>query len=485
MSIRRRAAGNIVVQWAEKGAVVALRLISFIVIARALTASDLGQYSLVTAMATLFLFLTDFGLDDTLVKIMANRPRHKGRLLADLAVLKLGLSLLAIGLMIGGLAILQYDGEVIRLAGVASLYIVSGSMIAVATAYFRVGLRMQYVAAGSVASAAAFAAAVSVVAYRGGGLLLFVAAWSASSLVNLLIVGGFFLRDRPLRRETFELKEWQTISLAALPLGLAFLLSNVYSSVDVVILSRLADFEAAGIYSAAYKFIHVGVMFPFVLVSTVFPLMARYWKTDRDRLRQLAQQMFDYLVLLALPIATGMWLLAPRAMEFLFRRPEYTDGALALQLLGIALGVMCISILASQLLVATENQKAILWLSVAGVVTNIGLNLPLVPKYGYLAPAIATIATEIVVLVPALALVSRVLKMRWSLHILPKALAVSIACGTAILLTNSLALPWQLLALLVVYPVALVATHAVNPQSLLSVLKADSADEPWLIGEAQ
>jgi O-antigen/teichoic acid export membrane protein len=483
MGIRERAIGNIAVQWLEKAVVTSLRLASFIIMARTLSPGELGKYSLVTSVALFFLFLTDMGLDDTLVKMLATRPSQGRALLADLLLVKVALAVVSSIGMLAIVVLLGYDSQVLSLALIASATIVLGSLAAVATAYFRVNLQLHFVAAGNAASALFFLGAVLFVGSRNGQLLLYMTGWSLAAVINLLVVGFFFVRMKPLARPPIDRAGWLIIARATLPLGLAYLLSQIYMSVDVVILSRLADFEATGVYSAAYKFVYVGIMFPYAFINTLYPLMARYWQTDRARLRELLQQGFDYMNLLAWPVAVSIWLLAPELMATLFRKQEYAEGALVLQLLGVALALMFLDLLTHLALVATDRQKVRLKLGVVGIVTNIGLNLLLVPLYSNVGAAVATIVTEIVVLVPGLWLLMEAVEMRLSFRILPKALAAAALCAAAIHFTRSEPLFMQLLLLALVYPAAILLSRAVKPKEFLSVLKRPSEKDTWPWGE--
>lgn len=469
MSLRRRVIRNIAVQWLEKVIVVPLRLVTFIIVTRALQPAEFGKYAVVTSMAIMFSFISDIGLDDTVVKKIAARPSESKGLLSGLLRVKLVLAAASIAAMLATVLVLGYEPGIIALAAVASASILLAALAAVATDYFRVNLRMTYVSAGSVASAVFLVAATYFVAPRGSPFA-FVAAWSASSLVNLLVVGYFFAREAPIKRVRFDFSLWRTVTVAALPLGLSYFLSSVFLNVDVVILSRLGDFAATGIYSAAYKLVSFGLLFSATFVDSLYPLMARYWHENLPQLRRLSQQGFDYLNLVAWPMVVAIWMLAPKLMAALFKRPGYVEGALALQLLGVALGLMFVSNLTGYLLTATDNQKALLKISATGATANVVLNLLLVPRYSYIAAAAVTIVTTLIFLVPGLWLMQMRLDLRLSFASLPKTVLVAAACGVVLYLSAPHSLYLQLVLLALVFLVAIALTRSVRLGDLVSVL---------------
>ncbi|HEX21340.1 MAG TPA: flippase, partial [Actinobacteria bacterium] len=395
MVFGKKIFANIGVQWLENIIVLMLRLVSFTIIVRSLTSAELGKYSLVTNMVIFFVFLTDFGLDDTLVRTISVKPKEGKNLLANLAVIKFTLALLSISLMLATVFILGYKPQVIKLAIIVSSVILFMAMISVAVAYFRINLRMKYVSAANVTAAVVFTTLVIIISVSAGNLWQYTLAWVLSQFVNLLVIAYLFLRFRPFEWEGFDFVNWRLLFAAAIPLGLAYFLSNIYASIDIIILSLLAGFKATGVYSTAYKLIHVGVVFPYTFVNTFYPMMGKYWQEDRELFKKYFQQAFNYLNLMAWPLVASIWLLAPKIMSVMFKKQEYIDGAIALQLLSIALGLMFLSILVAFSLAASNQQKKALILSLIGVLVNIGLNIIFVPAYGYLATSVVTIVTEL------------------------------------------------------------------------------------------
>ncbi|HEX21715.1 MAG TPA: hypothetical protein ENH19_03580, partial [Actinobacteria bacterium] len=161
----------------------------------------------------------------------------------------------------------------------------------------------------------------------------------------------------------------------------------------------------------------------------------------------------------------------------MFKKQEYIDGAIALQLLSIALGLMFLSILVAFSLAASNQQKKALILSLIGVLVNVGLNIIFVPAYGYLATSVVTIVTELLVLVPGIWIIVKSAQIKLTLEIIPKVAIITSACILAIYLSRYQTIYLQLVILALIYPLAIILTKAINREEL-SLIFGQRSSEP-------
>jgi O-antigen/teichoic acid export membrane protein len=84
------------------------------------------------------------------------------------------------------------------------------------------------------------------------------------------------------------------------------------------------------------------------------------------------------------------------------------DGAVTpLRILLVAGALALVNGIFGLALIARERQMAALWLNVAALTFNVGLNLALVPDYGIVAAAIVTVASEMLILAGSYPLMRR------------------------------------------------------------------------------
>jgi len=232
-------------------------------------------------------------------------------------------------------------------------------------------------------------------AVAGAGFLALVGVTALAQTVPLGLT-LWRMRGRVRLDLRWDLPTARDLLVQAAPLGVASVVALVYGRVDGVLLARLAGYEAVGLYSAAYKFLNLALTLPYVVNAAVFPVMARI-EEDRLTVQVVFQRTFDYLTLLALPLAVGTTVLAPSLVALVYGR-GFEGAAEPLRVLLWAAGFMFATRTCRQLLVAGGAQTAHLALLVGGAVANILLNLWWIPAWGIVGAAWATLCAEALML---------------------------------------------------------------------------------------
>src|SRR5579863_204011 len=89
---------------------------------------------------------------------------------------------------------------------------------------------------------------------------------------------ALFARDYGSISPQVDLAFWKSAMRASLPLGLAFMLLQVYYLTDTVALGFLRGDVLVGWYSAAYKTVAFILVLGGLFFETTFPVVARYYK---------------------------------------------------------------------------------------------------------------------------------------------------------------------------------------------------------------
>ena len=403
---------------------------SSMVLARHLGVADYGRYSLVFLYASLFQGLASFGLDDILTRELSRSRRPAERLLGNAVLLRLLFSVAAICLCVVATHWGEQDRAVAWAAVLAvlplllsALYVPLWSVLAARMEY---PLREAIVVGSRVAELAlvvAFAAA-------GAGFLALVGVTALAQTVPLGLT-LWRMRGRVRLDLRWDRPTARDLLVQAAPLGVASVVALVYGRVDGVLLARLAGYEAVGLYSAAYKFLNLALTLPYVVNAAVFPVMARI-EEDRLTVQVVFQRTFDYLTLLALPLAVGTTVLASSLVALVYGR-GFEEAAEPLRVLLWAAGFMFATRTCRQLLVAGGAQTAHLALLVGGAVANILLNLWWIPAWGIVGAAWATLSAEAGILVASYWTVrTRLgLELQWGFAIRAAAATAGMAVVTA------------------------------------------------------
>ena len=162
-----------------------LSIVTLAMIARYLGVEDYGTFSLIFVILSFFIILTDFGINDIVVRELSSEKSRTSRIIYDLFLLKLLLGLGAIGLSILVVFILDYSKGVRELFIWASFSLLLTSLSSIGTIFFRVNLWMERFAIAIVAKDLALLFSVYGVIFLKGDLLHFIWASLLAHFVNL------------------------------------------------------------------------------------------------------------------------------------------------------------------------------------------------------------------------------------------------------------------------------------------------------------
>src|SRR6202165_1094748 len=195
----------------------------------------------------------------------------------------------------------------------------------------------------------------------------------------------------------------------SLPFALAFVITTLYFKIDVPLLLHFKGFTQLGWYGFPTRPIEALLFVPVTLLNVAFPVLAVFHAESRERLLNATSRFFKTLFGLGWPITVGTVILAPGINGLFDRSGQFEEAALALRILGGGIFLMFVSNAFIAALNAMDRQVLFTWAALVSLVVNIGLNLVLIPAYGYLGAAWATNLTELALLVTGWLMVRRVL----------------------------------------------------------------------------
>ena len=190
---------------------------------------------------------------------------------------------------------------------------------------------------------------------------------------------------------------WRRQAAQQLPIGLGILCSMLAFRVDMLLIPAVAGRAALGVYSVAYKLFEPALIVPGVVLAATFPLLARRGAGGADAAGAVLAPTLGLLGGLGAAAAAGLALLAGPIVGLLYGAP-YAAAAPVLAALAPALLPLFLNYGLTHALIALDRTRAYAALMFAALVANLALNLALLPALGLLGAALATGATEVVVL---------------------------------------------------------------------------------------
>lgn len=150
--------------------------------------------------------------------------------------------------------------------------------------------------------------------------------------------------------------------------------------------------QAVGIYAVASRISEVWYIVPTVLVSSLFPKIIELRDGDLDKFKRYMQKGYDSLFILSLAIAIPVSIFAEPIVLTLFGK-SYQDSAPILAIHVWAGLFIFMRALLSKWLVIEHLLMFSLVTHGLGALINVILNIILIPLYGALGAAIATVVS--------------------------------------------------------------------------------------------
>lgn len=384
---------NTVVQVAGRVVTVVLGLLTIRLSTRYLGADGYGNLATIVTAATLLITLADLGLSTVLPRELARRPEQGDAVAGAMLRFRLLTTAAFVVATAGFVPILPFNASVRKGLLIALVGVFFMSVGRVPGTFFQVNLRMGYSALLDVLYrvVALGLVALAVMADLGFYAVVFAtaaasAAWALASFVLSRRFWSINLRfawsdAKGLVRDSFALWGITVIGL-------------LHFKSDTLVLAATRSPHEVGVYAVAYAFLEQTMFVPSVFIAVLFPILARHLlKRNDPEGPRVVQKAFQVLLLLAVP-ATLLLFFMPRVAIHLVSNAEFDSATTPLRILAFAFVPIFLNSLFFAVLVNLNRQRLLMVVAGATLAVNTGLNLYLIPRYGYVAAAATTVFTE-------------------------------------------------------------------------------------------
>jgi len=175
-----------------------------------------------------------------------------------------------------------------------------------------------------------------------------------------------------------------------LPLLLGTLAAMIYMRSDVLLLGRLVGYRAAGLYAAAAQITEGCALFPMAFLPALLPILVEWRRLGEKSYRRQFENLFLGTFLVGALVTVCLTTTAPFVIRALYGT-AYTSAAPILAIHAWSAVFLFFSIIQ----IGYEVTNGLAWLTAArttaGAILNVALNCLLIPLYGAVGSAIATV----------------------------------------------------------------------------------------------
>ena len=365
--------------------------------ARYLGAEGFGILSFALAFTGIFGVFSDLGLSTLTVREVARDKTLASKYLGNIAVMKIILVVVTFGLIALTINLLGYPEQTIKVVYLVALSVIFSAFSGMFNSVFQAYEKMEYLSVGQILSSALM---LSGALFAISQVFSVVGFASIYFIVSAVVLGYSFAVCAwkfVLPKIEVDWSFWKPTIKEALPFGLTGIFVTIYYYIDTIMLSLMVSNanEVIGWYNAAYRLVLVLLFIPSGYLSSVFPVMSKFYKSSEETLKFAYERSLKYMMIIAIPIGVGTTLLADRIILLIFGI-EYIPSVIALQILIWSMVIIFIGTINSNLLNSINKQIFNAKVAAICAMANVILNLLLIPKFSYVGASVATVLTECV-----------------------------------------------------------------------------------------
>lgn len=361
--------------------------------ARYLGTEVFGFLTFALAFTGIFGVFTNMGLGTLMVREVAKDKSLVEKYLGNITIIKLILAISTFGIIALLINFLNYPEQTIKVVYLIALSVIFNSFSEMFYSIFRAYEKMEYQSLGQILSSALMLSSALFAISQGFNVIGFASIYFIVSVIILAYSFVLYILKFAKLKIEIDWDFWKQCIKKAWPMGGMAICIMIYFRIDAVMLSLMKGDVAVGLYGAAYRLSEISVIIPSMFIASLYPIMSKYHKGNKNSFIKTYEKSVKYLFSLALPMALTVTLLAKPIINLIYGN-EFAGSVRALQILIWASAIMYVNWVLGTTFVTANRQMVNFKIAIVAAILNIVLNLLLIPKYSYLGASAATVATE-------------------------------------------------------------------------------------------
>ena len=375
---------------------MAVGLVIGIWVARYLGPTRFGMLNFAQAFVALFAAASGLGLSNIVVRELVRTPQRTPAILGTSFLLLLAAGTAAFLLAPAAAQTLpNTDSATRRLIWVFAFAPILSSFDVILY-WFQAQLRSRNAVIAQTPSLALAAGARAGLILLHAPVIAFAGAYVFESAIGALgLAAAYRLARQSLGSWRYDSGLARALLREGFPLMLSGLAITLYMRSDQIMLAAMAGPESTGLYSAVVRVSELWYFLPVTLVASLHPVITAAKARSETEYRRKLQVTLSFVTSISLAVAVVMTFASDWVMALLYG-PDFTGTGpiLAVHIwagIPASVGTVTTIWLLNEGLVSISLQRTL-----AGALTNIALNWLLIPQYGAMGAAIATVVAQVV-----------------------------------------------------------------------------------------
>jgi len=416
---------------------------------RRLGPEGFGLFELAVALCTYGGFVVTAGFESIGVREVARRREEATALAAGGAIVRLVLAMTAAVAMLLAAQALDRPAPFGLVVGLTALTLLAR---AVDVSWVHKGLEHgRIVSASAVMSQVVYVLVVLSTVRAPEDVWLAPLALVAGQMAAAALLAIPLFPARGLRANVHE---GVSILRQSGPMVLSRLFRALILNFDIVAIGLLLDARFTGLYGAAYRFYGLTWAIAVSLHLAYLPACTRAVRHGPPALTRAVRRVLGMSAAIGIPLAAGGSVLAEPMLRTFFGSP-FAEAAMPFRLLLVSIALVFLHGAVRNVLIAANRTSADMRIMAVAAAVNVSLDFLLIPPFGLVGAAAATVAAEALVLVLALRVLRGLGVTAEGRGVIKSAIAAAVMAAVLLAVSPTLALPYNVGLGIVVYAVAL------------------------------
>lgn len=388
---KRKVVANVF--WALLGKIVTMlsTLIVSVLVARYLGPEQFGVMNYVISLVSLFSIFATFGMSDIVVRELSKRELSKDEILGTAFILRLILSSITITCVIIYALLFENKDGLSTMMIIYSIYMLFACFDVIRCYFISIIQNKRVVISEISRSLLGALIKIGLVIFN-APLIYFIA---ALAIDFLLLAMGYLTNYQKID----TCKNWKYNSKFALfllknsfPLLIAGAATTIYQRIDQVMIAKMIDNASVGYFSTALSFVGVLVFVPTIMIQTVSPILVDFKKNNPQRYDIESQRMMNLIVWATIIVCVILSLLS-YPIIYITYGIKYLPAVPVMQILVFKAVGLALTMTGGQLIIIENIHKFAFVRNILACVVCVISNYLLIPHWGIIGSAWATIIT--------------------------------------------------------------------------------------------
>lgn len=381
--------------WLIAGRIYHMLLTFFIglLTARYLGPANYGLINYAAAYTTFFASFCTLGINSVIVKNFVDNPDEEGETIGSAIVLRTVSSLLSVIMMIC-ITLFMDKGEVttnivVALCSIGVLFQVMDTL----NYWFQAKLQSKYAALATVISYTVVSIYKIWLLFTGKSVEWFAVSTSLDSfVVAIVLLVMYYKQNGP--KFSFSVKKSKELFFSSYHFILAGLMVAIYGSTDRFMLKQMLNESEVAYYSTAVALCNTWVFVLAAIIDSMYPVILQHFGKNNGKFEQKNRQLYAIVFYMSVLTSSLISVLATFIVKVLYG-DAYISAADPLRIITWYTAFSYLGVARNAWMVCYNCQFYLKYLYIGAALTNVVLNVWLIPIWGASGAALASLITQI------------------------------------------------------------------------------------------